>query len=85
MEGWVPGTVNKLTSTDTLEDYHDIIWFNVEYINTICPNGFPQHMISLKPGMINMLFCNISQKEGLYNGTKLIYETISNNKLLVSK
>ena len=85
MEGWVPGTAIKLTSADTLEDYRDIMRFNMEYINTLCPNGFPRHLISLKPGMVIMLLRNISPKEGLCNGTKLIYERILNNKLLVCK
>ena len=85
MEGWVPGTAKKLTSADTLEDYRDIMRFNTEYVNTLCPNGFPRHQISLKPGMVIMLLRNISPKEGLCNGTKLIYERILNNKLLVCK
>ena len=85
MEGWVPGTATKLTSADTLEDYRDIMRFNMEYVNTLCPNGFPRHVISLKPGMVIMLLRNISPKEGLCNGTKLIYERILNNKLLVCK
>ena len=62
MEGWDPWTANKLTIADTLEDYYDIMQFNVEYINTLCPNGFPQHIISLKPGMVIMLLQNISPK-----------------------
>ena len=45
MEGQFPGTGTKLTSSDTLEDYRDVMRFNVEFINTICPNGFPQNII----------------------------------------
>ena len=55
METWVPGTANKLTSSDTLEDYRDVMRFNTEYLNTLCPNGFPRHVLSLKPGMPIML------------------------------
>ena len=82
METWVPGIANKLTSSDTLEDYRDVMRFNTEYLNTLCPNGFPRHVLSLKPGMPIMLLRNISPKEGLCNGTKLIYQRTLNNKLL---
>ena len=54
-KGWVPGIANKLTSADTIKDYYDIIWFNVEYISTLCPNDFPRNIISLKVGMVMML------------------------------
>ena len=71
MESWVPGSGIRLTSSDTLESYQDTMRFNIEYLNTLCPNGFPRHIITLKPGMPLMLLCNISPKEGLCNGTKL--------------
>ena len=85
IETWVPGTANKLTSADTLEDFRDIMRFNAEYLNTLCPNGFPRHVLSLKPGMVIMLLRNISPKEGLCNGTKLIYQRTLNNRLLMCK
>lgn len=74
MEGLVSGTAKKLTSADTLDYYHDIIQFNIEYINTLCSNGFSQHILSLKSGMVIMLLHNISLKEGLCNGAKFIYD-----------
>ena len=40
MEGWVLRTGNKLTSTNTLEDYQGIMQFNVEFINILCPMDF---------------------------------------------
>ena len=83
METWVPGDPVKLSSSDTLEDYRDVMRFNTEYINTLCPNGFPRHAIALKPGMPLMLLRNISPKEGLCNGTKLIYQRTLNSKLIV--
>ena len=55
LQNWVPRNVINLTSADSLEDYRDIMRLNIEYINTICPNGFPRHVISLKKGMIIML------------------------------
>ena len=85
MESWVPGVSTKLSSADTLENYKDVMRFNTEYLNTLCPNGFPRHIISLKPGMPLMLLRNLSPKEGLCNGTKLIYVRIINKKLLLCK
>ena len=85
LQNWVPRNIINLTSADSLEDYRDIMRFNVEYINTLCPNGFPRHVISLKKGMIIMLLRNISPKDGLCNGTKLIFEKVLENKLLICK
>ena len=59
--------------------------FNTEYLNYLCPNGFPRHVITLKPGMPLMLLRNISPQEGLCNGTKLIYLRTLNNRLLLCK
>ena len=83
METWVPGLPITLSSADTLENYQDFMRFNIEYLNTLCPNGFPRHLITLKPGMPLMLLRNISPKDGLCNGTKLIFQRSLNNKLLL--
>ena len=85
MEKMVPGTSVKLFSSDNLENYADIMRFNTEYLNTLCPNGFPRHTITLKPGMLIMLLRNICPKEGLCNGTKLIFLRSLHNKLLICK
>ena len=57
--------------------------FNTEYLNTLTPNGFPRHFLKLKPGTPLMLLRNLSPKEHLCNGTRLIYKRCLNNKLLV--
>ena len=44
MQNWVPGTAINLTSADSLEDYRDIMRFNTEYLNTLCPNGYPSNL-----------------------------------------
>ena len=49
------------------------------------PPSFPRHLLTLKKGMVLMVLRNISPKEGLCNGTKVIYKNILNNKLLVCK
>ena len=56
--------------------------FTTDYLNTLTPNGFPRHLLKLKPGMPIMLLRNISPKEGLCNGTRLIFRECLNNKVL---
>ena len=82
IEAWVPGTGTKLPSSDVLEDYRDVMRFNTEYVNTLCPNGFPRHLLTLKKGMVLMVLRYISPKEGLCNGTKGSREEILNNQFL---
>ena len=85
MESRMPGISTKLSSADALENYEDVMRFNTEYLNSLYPRGFPRHIISLKPGMPLMLLRNINPKEGLCNGTKLIYVRNIHMKLLVCK
>ena len=63
----------------------DVMRFNTEYLNTLRPNGFPRHIIALKPGMPLMLLRNINPRDGLCNGTKLIFVKSISNKILVCK
>ena len=60
MQQWVPGSATKLLSADTLENPNDAFRFNAEYLNTLKPNGFPEHIITLKPGMPIMLLRNVN-------------------------
>ena len=82
MESKMPGDAIKLSSADSLEDPDDTFRFNIEYLNTLRPNGFPRHNIILKPGMPLMLLRNTNPREGLCNGTRMIFDTTINNKLL---
>ena len=54
----------------------------MEYLNTLKPNGFPQHLLNLKPGMPLMLLRNISPRQGLCNGTRVVFDRCVENKLL---
>ena len=85
MEDKVPGNAIKLSSADALEDFRDVMRFSTEYLNTLCPNGFPKHLLNLKPGMPLIVLRNISPKEGLCNGTKVTFVRCLNNKLLLCK
>ena len=78
----LPGIGDKFSSSDTLENTDDLLRFNSEYLNTLLPNGFPPHVLCLKPGMPLMLLRNLNPREGLCNGTKLIFEKSLENKVL---
>ena len=82
MQQWVPGSATKLLSADTLENPNDAFRFNAEYLNTLKPNGFPEHIITLKAGMPIMLLRNVNPRQGLCNGTRLIYDKTMDNKLI---
>ena len=82
MQQWVPGSLTKLSSADTLENPNDAFRFNTEYLNTLLPNGFPEHILNLKEGMPLMLLRNINPRQGLCNGTRLIYDKTIDCKLL---
>ena len=82
MEDFLPTASSKLLSADTLENPEDAFRFNSEYLNTLKPNGFPHHILSLKPGMPIMLLRNINPRQGLCNGTRLIFDRCIDKKLL---
>ena len=82
MESRMPGEGIRLWSADKVEDPSDAYRFNQEYLNKLNPNGFPRHCLNLKAGMPLMLLRNINPKEGLCNGTRLIFKEAINNKLL---
>ena len=78
----LPGNADVLRSADQVTDSDDELRFTTEYLNAQTPNGFPPHALFLKPGMPLMLLRNLNPKEGLCNGTKLIYEETIDRKVL---
>ena len=78
----LPGNQETYVSADELQNNDDLLRFNVEYLNSLTPNGFPPHSLPLKPGMPLMLLRNLNPKDGLCNGTKLIFEKALDNKVL---
>ena len=82
MQAWLPQGGVQLQSADTLENPADTFRFNSEYLNTLRPNGFPRHALHLTPGMPLMLLRNINPRQGLCNGTRLIFDKCIENKLL---
>ena len=77
-----PGAVFAFFSSDMLDNPADTVRFNVEYLNTLAPTGMPTHKLQLKTGMPVMLLRNLNAKDGLCNGTKLIFNCAYSNKLL---
>ena len=85
VQDWLSQAGVRLSSADTLENQEDSFRFNTEYLNTLRPNGFPQHSLKLKPGMPLMLMRNINPREGLCNGTRVVFERCIDNKLIQCK
>ena len=81
----LPGHTDRLKSADELVNNQDLLRFNTEYLHTLCPNGFPSHDLYLKPNMPLMLLRNLNPREGLCNGTKLVFIRCIENKLLECK
>ena len=81
----LPGSSEVFRSADQLEQTEDVLHFNVEYLNSLTPSGCPPHALDLKPGTPLMLLRNLNPREGLCNGTKLVYEGSIDNKVLRCK
>ena len=82
IQDWLPGDGLALTSADAVENTDDALRFNIEYLNTLQPNGFPQHLLNLKPGMPLMLLRNLNPRQGLCNGTRLVFQGCLDGKIL---
>ena len=57
----------------------------MEYLNTLKPNRFQEHKLDLKPGIPLMLLRNMNPRQGLCNGTRMMFNGLVNNKLLRCK
>ena len=78
----LPGSAEVMRSADQLEKTEEVLHFNVEYLNSLTPSGCPPHALHLKKGIPLMLLRNLNPREGLCNGTKLIFESSIDNKVL---
>ena len=80
----LPDPEIQLYSADQVEDLRDSRGFSVEYMNGLNPTGMPRHCIAIKPGVPLMLLRNIDPKNGLCNGSRLIFKQMSrNNRLMI--
>ena len=78
----LPEEPQILLSSDTLTEDADICRFNVEYLNSLRPQGFPPHNLKVKPGMPLTLLRNLSPRQGLCNGTRIIFISMINPQLM---
>ena len=83
VQDWLSKEGTRLSSADSLENPDDSFRFNTEYLNTLQPNIFPTLILNLKPGMPLMLLRNINPRQGLCNGTRVVFERCIDNKLLL--
>jgi hypothetical protein len=79
----MPGEISYFFSQDQLLDSKITHPVSVEDMNSLNPSGLPIHCLKLKIGCIIMLLRNLSQKNGLCNGTLLKIISIKSNVLQV--
>ena len=47
------GNADRLKSADEIVNNQDLLRFNIEYLHTLNPNGFPNHDLCLKKNMLH--------------------------------
>ena len=76
------GDAIKLSSGNSIEVPDDTFRLkNIEYLNTLRPNGLPRHNII----KILMLLPNTNPREGICNRNRTLFDITINNKLLFPK
>ena len=77
----LPGQVKTYNSIDSVvsDSQEEIELYPLEFINSLTPSGMPPHVLNLKVGGIVMLLRNLSLKDGLCNGTRLIVRNLRDN------
>ena len=77
----VPTDSRDYLSADSIDDSSDSVrdkdvYYPVEYLNATKIINFPNHRLTLKVGVPIMLLRNLSQANGLCNGTRLIVKEL---------
>ncbi|KAM0887151.1 hypothetical protein ACQ4PT_029235 [Festuca glaucescens] len=77
----VPQPAQEYLSCDSIANGSDAVqesnlFYPLEVLNAVSLINFPQHKLVLKPGVPIMLLRNLSQANGLCNGTRLIVKEL---------
>src|SRR6185436_3913600 len=73
-----PGNPTYYYSYDSvLNDMHNL--YQLEFLNSITPNGLPPHKLTLKEGSPVICIRNLDPMNGICNGTRLICRTFHRN------
>ncbi|XP_057297121.1 uncharacterized protein LOC130626027 [Hydractinia symbiolongicarpus] len=79
----LPGETRTYVSIDSVlsDDPEELGMYPMEFLNSITLSDMPPHMLHLKSGCIVMLLRNLSLKNGLCNGTKVVVCHMRDNVL----
>ncbi|XP_057291716.1 ATP-dependent DNA helicase pif1-like isoform X1 [Hydractinia symbiolongicarpus] len=77
----IPGDTHTYYSIDSVvsDDQEEIDLYPMEFINSLTPSGMPPHQLNVKVGCVVMLLRNLSLKDGLCNGTRLMVRNLRAN------
>ena len=73
-----------LLSADSTVQPGDAALHPVEVLNTLNPQGLPKHRLTLRPGAILRLMRNLNPRDGLCNGTRMVFVGVLNGKVGIS-
>ena len=71
-----------LLSADSTVQPGDADLYPTEMLNNLQPQGLPSHKLVLRPGAPLRLMRNLNPKDGLCNGTRMVFIRVINNKVL---
>ena len=71
-----------LLSADNTVQPGDNDRYPTEMLNSLQPQGIPAHKLVLRPGAPLRLMRNLNPKDGLCNGTRMLFVGVINNKIL---
>lgn len=72
-----------LLSADSTVQPGDGDLYPTEMLNNLQPQGLPSHKLVLRPGAPLRLMRNLNPKDGLCNGTRMVFVGVINNKVFI--
>ena len=77
----LPSEEVVLLSADSTVQPGDSDRYPTEMLNSLQPQGLPAHKLVLRPGAPLRLMRNLNPKDGLCNGTRMMFVRVINNKV----